>query len=150
MPRTMTLHASRLRAERAYVMREVEQKTWAQIRDALDFKSTGAAQNAHKRHLARNPLPNAAGAAAGIVERKRHVLSVAVEALDKALGRGDYRTVAQLVDAITRADAEFAKLYGLGSENVNVRVQRTPQEIIAEMRAALLSQIEDQPKEIQS
>ncbi|MCV7207039.1 hypothetical protein [Mycolicibacterium canariasense] len=139
----MTLLASRHRAEQAYLLREVEQKTWAEIRDALKFKSTGAAQNAHKRHLARNPLPNAAGAAVGIVERKRHVLGVAVEALDKAFDRGDYRTVAQLTDAITRADAEFAKLYGLGSENVNVKIQRSPTEIIEEMRAALHRQIEE-------
>jgi len=54
---------------------------------------------------------------------------------------GDHRTVAQLLDAITRADAELARLYALGASNlnVNVKVDQTPGEIIDAARGQLLA-----------
>ncbi|MGH3725015.1 MAG: hypothetical protein ACRDUS_12950 [Mycobacterium sp.] len=154
MPRTMTLAESRARAEQVYIMREIGMKSWSHIRDALGFKSVGAVQNAHKRYAARNPVPGASAAAAGIVERKRYTLGIALTSLAEAHRKGDHRTVAQLLDAITRADAELAKLYGLGSENVNVNVSVTQSlsEIVAEAEQKLLAAIDaevvDEPKGI--
>lgn len=144
MAPTMTLAESRRRAEEAFVMREVGCMSWSKIRDQLGFASIGATQLAVKRYCQRNPLPNAKDAAAGIVTRKRHVLGIAMSSLAKAHKAGDHRTVAQLVDAITRADAEMARLYGLGSErvDVNVRVHQSPAEIIAAATADLLAVVD--------
>lgn len=144
MAPTMSLAQSRARAEQAFVMREVGMQSWSKIRDALGFKSVGAAQNAVKRYQQRNELPGAQTVAAGIVARKRESLGVALHALAEAKKRGDFRAVAQLVDAITRADAELAKLYGLGqTSTVNVTVtHQTPAQIIEEAQERLLAALD--------
>jgi len=147
----MPLAESRQRAERAYVLREVACLPWSKVAQQLGYRSVGAAQSAVARYAARNPLPNAQEAAAGIIARKRHAISIGMTSLAAAQKNGDHRTVAQLLDALTRADAELAKLYGLGSENVNVnvRVQQTPEQIIEETRDRLIASF-NQQKAIES
>lgn len=151
MGRTMSLAASRARAEQAFVMREVGMQPWSKICSALGFKSHGAAQNAVKRYQQRNELPGAQTVAHGIVERNRVSLGIALSALAGAQKRGDFRVVAQLVDAITRANDSLARLYGLGqTSTVNVNVtHQTPSQIIEEAQARLLAvldaEVVDQP-----
>jgi hypothetical protein len=138
----MTLAKSRERAERVFVMREVDQKSWSQIAQALGFKSTGAAQMAYTRFLQRNPLPDGTAVRAGILERKRYTLSLAVRSLAAAAADGDHQAVARLVDTVTKADAELARLYGLSREQVDLTVTQSPQQIIAEARDRLLAAVD--------
>jgi hypothetical protein len=142
MPQVMSLAESRARAEQVFVMREVGMQSWSRIRDALGFKSVGAAQQAYKRYQRRNPLPNAESARAGIVERKRVALALALESLADALGGGDHQMVARLIDVFTRADAELARLYGLSRETVDINVTQTAATIIADARERLLAVID--------
>ncbi len=136
----MTLEASRARAEQAFVMREVGMQSWSKIRDALGFRSVGAAQLAVKRYRERNPLPNAEAARAGIVERKRVTLGTALSSLAQAKQAGDHQVVARLIDVITRADAELARLYGLNApEQVDVTVTTDPRAVIDRLEAELLA-----------
>ncbi|KZS75909.1 hypothetical protein A4G26_22235 [Mycobacterium kansasii] len=90
MGQVMPLAESRARAEQAFVMREVGMQSWSKIRDALGFKSVGAAQLAVKRYRERNPLPNAEAARAGIVERKRVTLGAALRSLAESQKAGDH------------------------------------------------------------
>lgn len=140
MPQVMPLASSRARAEEVYYRREVGLQPWSQIRDGLGFKSVGAAQQAYKRYLERNPMPNADNVAAAIVARKRRSLAAAIRALDEAEAAGDYRAVARLVDSITRADTSLAQMFGLLKETVDITVtqQQTPSEVIAEATERLL------------
>jgi len=140
----MSLAESRARYEQVFIMREIGMQSWSKIRDALGFRSVGAAQNAYKRYQQQNELPGAQVTASGIVARKRESLGVALHALAEAKRRNDFRAVAQLVDAITRADAELARLYGLGqTSTVNVNVtHQSASAIISETRERLLAAID--------
>ncbi len=153
MPSVMPLAESRARAEQAFIMREIGMKSWRQVRDALGFKSIGAAQMAVKRYRERNPLPSADAAMAGIVERKRVTIGSAIKSLAEAQRSSDHQAVARLVDVITRADAELARLYGLSSDTLNVNVTQTPAAIIADTRERLLAAVDAEiveiPKEIE-
>lgn len=143
MGQVMPLADSRARAEQAFVMREVGMQSWSKIRDALGFKSVGAAQLAVKRYRDRNPLPNAEAARAGIVERKRVTLGAALRSLAESQKAGDHQSVARLIDVITRADAELARLYGLNApDKLDVTVTQTPAAIIAEARTRLLEVVD--------
>ncbi len=142
MAHTMLLAASRERAAEVFVMREVGMRSWRQIRDALGFGSVGAVQSAYKRYLKRNPLPTPDAVRAGIVERRRAVVGVALSSLTEARRNGDHAAVARLVDIIVKADAETAKLFGLGSENVTVTVSQSPAAIIADARDRLLAVVD--------
>lgn len=150
----MSLAESRARAEQVFVMRAVGMQSWSKIRDALGFKSVGAVQQAYKRYNERNPLPNAEAARAEIVERKRVTIGSALKSLADAQKTGDHQMVARMIDVITRADAELAKLYGLSRETVDVNVNTTATQIIAEARERLLAVVDaevvdDDPKEIE-
>jgi hypothetical protein len=144
MPQVMPLAKSRERAREVFLMREVDLKSWSKCRDALGFKSIGAAQMAYTRYLQRNPMPDAASTRAGIVERKRHTLGVALASLAAAAADGDHPAVARLVDTITKVDSELAKLYGLSRETVDVNVRQTPAAIIDRMENELLALVDAQ------
>lgn len=135
----MTLARSRERAEKVFVARELRGQSWSQIRDEFGFKSTGAAQMAYNRCLERNPMPGAESVRAGILERKRHTISVAITSLTAAAAEGDHAAVARLVDTITRADAELAKLYGLSRETLDLTVRASASEVIDDAEAKLLA-----------
>ncbi|MDX1880088.1 hypothetical protein SBE55_19995 [Mycolicibacterium sp. 141076] len=136
------------------MLRNVACLSWSKVAERCGYRSVGAAQTAVKRYAARNPLPSAQAAADEIVARKRHSLSIAYASLSAAFKAGDYRTVAQLVDSITRADAELARLFGIGSENVqvNVKLDQTAVEIVAAARERLMAVIDaevvEEPKGI--
>lgn len=148
----MSRTEARARAEQAFVMREVGMQSWSKIRDALGFTSVGGAQLAVQRYRERNPLPNADAARAGIVERKRVTLGTALRSLAEAQKAGDHQAVARLVDVITRADAELAKMYGLNApEQIDVTVTQTPAAVIAEARQRMREVLDAEviePKEI--
>lgn len=152
----MSRTEARARAEQAFVMREVGMQSWSKIRDALGFTSVGGAQLAVQRYRERNPLPNAEAARAGILERKRVTLGTALSALAQAKQAGDTQGVARLVDVITRADAELAKMYGLNApEQLDVNVTQTTTTIIAEARERIMAVLDAEvvdaptPKEIE-
>jgi hypothetical protein len=140
MAQVMPLAESRERAEQAYVAC----LPWSKVAHRLGYRSVGAAQSAVARYAARNPLPSAQGAADEIVARKRHTVGIATSSLAAAHKKGDHRAVAALVDAITRADAEYARLFGLGSNevNVNVKVHQSPSEIIEAATLQLLQVVD--------
>lgn len=139
MPQVMSLRESRERAERVYLLRAVLGLSWGAIRDAEGFTSVGGAQRAYERHRARNQMPDARTVAAEIVERKRFTTGKAAAALLKT---DDPHTVAELVRAITTQDAELARLYGLGSKNLNVNVKMTTSELLDEYRDRLLASLD--------
>lgn len=134
-------------------MRAVGMQSWSKIRDALGFKSVGAVQQAYKRYNERNPLPNAEAARAEIIERKRVTVGAALKSLAEAQKAGDHQTVARMIDVITRADAELAKMYGLNApDKLDVNISQTPTQIIAEARERLLAVVDAEviePKEIE-
>lgn len=140
MPQTMSLAESRARAEQVFLMREVGMQSWSRIRDALGFKSVGAAQLAFKRYNERNAPPNAETARAGIIERKRVTIGAALRGMAEAQKAGDHAAVARYIDVITRADADLAKTLGLyAPQQVEVNVTQTPAAIMAEATERLLA-----------
>ncbi len=155
MPQVMPLARSRARAEEVYYRREVGLQPWSQIRDALNFKSVGAAQQAYRRYLERNPIPNADDVAAAIVARKRRSLAAATRALEEAEAVGDFRAVARLVDTITRADASLAQMFGLqrATVDVNVTHHQTASEVLTaateRLHQIIDAEVVDDPRPIE-
>jgi hypothetical protein len=147
----MTLAKSRERAEEVFVCRELRGMTWAAIAEKIGYRSVGAAQLAYNRALARHPRPNGEAIRAGIVERKMHVINVAMTSLAAAAADGDHQAVAALINTLTKADVELAKLFGLSREQIDVHVTQTASELIAETREKLLAVIDAEviePKEL--
>ncbi len=94
---------------------------------------------AYARFLQRNPLPDGTAVRAGILERKRYTLSLAVRSLAAAAADGNHQAVARLVDTVTKADAELARMYGLSREQLDVNVTQTPAAIVDRMEQDLLA-----------
>jgi hypothetical protein len=115
MPHVMPLRDSRARAERVFILRAIEGRPWSFIRDAERFGSVGSAQMAYRRFLTRNPVPDGKTALAEIIARKRFATGTALRAMAEAQAAGDHQMVATLMAAVTRDDAELAKLFGLNA-----------------------------------
>ena len=82
-------------------------------------------------------MPDSKATLAAIIERKRVLVGVALRNLTEASQAGDHQSVARMVEVINKADSELAKLYGLGSETINVQVQTSAASVIAEARERL-------------
>lgn len=113
MSQVMPLAESRARAEKVFYLRSVAGLSWSAIRNECGFSSVGGTQNAYKRHLARNPLPDGKATLAEILERKRLSTGVASKALSRAMAADDWSAVASLLRTITASDNELARLFGL-------------------------------------
>ena len=134
MPPVMSQRDSRDRAERVFLERSVLGLSWRTIAATEGFTSVGGAQRAYERHRARNAPPDAATALTEILERKRFATGKLATAL---VSTEDPRAVAELVRALTAQDTELARLYGVGSSTVDVRVQHSLSESLEMVRQNL-------------
>ena len=138
VPRTMSLARSRERAAAVFDGHNLHGLTWRQLRDQHGFTSIGATQLAYQRHLDAHPMPGPESTRAAIVERKQLSIGLVLKSLRAAAEDQDHGAVAMLVNALTKADAELAKLYGLSRESLDVKVQLTPTEVIDRAERELL------------
>ncbi|ORB40944.1 hypothetical protein BST40_21790 [Mycobacterium persicum] len=149
----MPLADARARAERVVYLRAVAGLSWSKIRDELGFKSVGAAQQAYKAHQRRNPPPSSEAVFAELLERNRFRSSQGTVALARAQAAGDHASVASLLRALASNDAELARWFAIGSDTLNVNINTTATQIIAEARERLLAVVDaevvDDPKEIE-
>lgn len=142
MPQTMPLRVSRERAEQASVLRSCG-FSWSEIAKALGFTSVGGAQQAVASHRARNPLPTAEDTLTEILDRRRVTTSAGLQQLAQAAAAGDATAVAGLIRALTAADSETAKLYGLHApEKHQHLVAVAPADAISRLRGELLDTID--------
>lgn len=138
----MPLADSRARAEKVAYLRAVAGLSWSRIRDECGFKSVGAAQQAYKAHLRRNPPPNGATVFSELLERNRFRSAQGVVALARAQAAGDHATVASLIRALSSNDAELARWFDIGSETVNININTTATQIIEDARRRLLEVVD--------
>jgi hypothetical protein len=143
MPHVMSLADSRARAERVAHLRAVVGVSWSKIAAECGFKSVGAAQNAYKAHRRRNGLPRGEVVLAELLDRHHHRTQQGTLAMAKAQAADDFSGVASLIRALEANDADLAKWFGIGSETtVNVNVNTTATQIIAEARERLLAVVD--------
>lgn len=154
--RTMTLHSSRARAERAFQLRSLGW-SWNRIAAELDFKSHGAAQTAVKRHEQRVGSEPVESTRRSLIESARITTTVLFDRFAAAADRGDDRAIALLNGELCRNRDQLAKLTGAYAperSEVDLNVRQTPSQIIADAQARLLAVIEGEvinaPKGIES
>lgn len=141
---------ARARAERAHQLR-ARGRTWAEISDALGYKSRGAAQLAVQRLLERT-VPEAPEALRRQeAEELRIRRAVLHERFHDARQRGDDDVLASLNRELDRVSTRWSKLHGLDAperQEVNVNVTQTPAAIIAEARERLLAVVDAEVVEL--
>lgn len=142
MAPTMPIRDSRDRAEQAFQLRAIG-RTWAEIADALGYRSRGAAQLAVKRLHSRQPPASPEAARRSSLEALRVCRSVLFERFADAKRSGDDGTLIGLHRELARNISESAKLAGAYSPTViDVNVTQTVTELIADTRARLLAAID--------
>jgi hypothetical protein len=143
MPHVMSLADSRARAERVVYLRSVVGLSWSKVATQCGFTSVGAAQQAYKAHRRRNPIPGGEVVLAELLDRHAHRNQQGNLALAKAQAADDYSGVASLIRALEANDADLAKWFGIGAETtVNLNVNTTATQIIAEARERLLAVVD--------
>lgn len=86
----MPLADSRARAEKVAYLRAEAGLSGSRIRDECGFKSVGAAQQAYKARIRRNPPPSGATVFFELLERNRFRSAQGVLALARAQAAGDH------------------------------------------------------------
>lgn len=141
MAPVMPLQDSRARAERAFQLRAIG-RSWRQIANELDYRSTGAVVNAVNRHMAREAAESADTSRRSLVESARLTQSVLFDRFAAAVARQDDQTVAVLNRELARNRDQLAKLLGAYAperSEVDVTVGRSPAELLAESKAQTLA-----------
>ena len=142
---------SRRRAEDALALR-ARARTWAEIADALGFKTPAGARHAVRR-LLRSSRATVAESRAESAEELRVVRSALFDHLADAKGTGDADAATKLAREITRNLDSAAKLDGLNAPQrteVEVTVHRSPGELIDAVRAELAAAARphDRPRQL--
>lgn len=139
MPPVMSRHDSRARAEDAFRLRALG-RTWVEISAELGYRSRGAAQLAVKRLHARQPPASPDAVRRSSAESLRILRAILFERVGAAKRRGDDQTLLGLHRELARNVSEAAKLAGAyAPEEINVRVEQSPRQIIAAAEAQLLA-----------
>lgn len=145
MPPTTNRQDSRARAEEAFRLRACG-RTWAEISDALGYKSRGAAQLAVKRLRDRTPAESVVQARATADESLRITQSVLFGRMAAAAQRGDDDMIARMAKEIRATVSERSKLVGAYAPQrteVDVNVSSNPTAIIADAERQLLALINE-------
>jgi hypothetical protein len=151
----MSLHDSRARAERAYLMRAVPY-SWREICRALGYRSVGSAQLAVQRHIKRTSREPSDVSQRLAVESVQLTSRVLFDRFAVAADRGDDATLALLNRELRGNRDQLAKLLGLYAPDraeVDVNVRQSPSQLLDEYRDKLLAIIDaeviDEPKGIE-
>lgn len=132
---------ARARAERAHQLRAIG-RTWAEISEALGYKSRGAAQLAVQRLLERTAPEAPEALRRQEAEELRIRRAVLHERFHDARKRGDDDVLASLNRELDRVSTRWSRLHGLDAperQQVDVNVNQSPAEIIDRMRTELLA-----------
>ncbi len=137
----MTREDSRRRAERAHRLRALG-RTWQEIADAEGFQSRGAARTAVARYTSTEPAESAEEVRRSASETLRITRSILLGRVASATQRGDDQTLVTLAREVHRNLDQWARLagaYAPTTQQVDVTVSTSPQEIIAETERRLLT-----------
>jgi len=148
----MSAYASRERAKEAFDLR-ASRHSWREVCDRLGYRSVGAAQTAVNRYVARErrePTPTSIETHKAGIEMRTRALSQRFVA---AFRNGDDDTLIGLNREIRANEVEMAKLGGFYvPEQIDVNINTTATQIIAEARTRLLEVVDAEviePKEIE-
>jgi hypothetical protein len=146
----MNRQDSRARAEEAFRLRAVG-RTWAEISNAVGYRSRGAAQLAVRRLMDRTPPETPTHARAKADETLRITQSVLFGRLAAAAQRGDDDVLARMAKEIRATVAERSKLVGAYSPQrteVDVNLSADPSAIIADAERQLLALITERQQSL--
>lgn len=150
MAPTMNRQDSRARAENAFRLRACG-RTWAEISEALGYRSRGAAQLAVRRLINRTPPETPEQARAKADETLRITQSVLFGRLATATERGDDDAIVQMVKEIRATVSERSKMAGAYApqrQQVDVNVNTDPTAIIADAERRLLASLNERQQSL--